>query len=279
VAFKKDPKRKIFPFVIIYDFLGFYPMTKSLKEKMGVYFWNYFWSKDYKKETRHFDLGLFVGEPEDIPDERFGMLLPNRRDYAQKKYKFIGYVLPFKPEDYKNNTVIKKELGYGPEPLIICSIGGTAIGKELLNLCADSYPIIQKKIPNIRMILNCGPRLDKEAVKKAEGIEVMGFIPDLYKHFAACDLAVVQAGGTTTLELTALNKPFIYFPLEKHCEQFINVKSRLNRHNAGIYMKYSETTPESLAEKIIENYNKQTDYETVPVDGAKKAAELICVFL
>ena len=36
-----------------------------------------------------------------------------------------------------------------------------------------------------------------------------------------------QRGGTTTLELTALRRPFIYFPLEGHCEQEIAVASRL----------------------------------------------------
>ena len=34
---------------------------------------------------------------------------------------------------------------------------------------------------------------------------------DLYRHLA-CDLAVVQGGLTTAMELTANRRPFIYFP-------------------------------------------------------------------
>ena len=48
--------------------------------------------------------------------------------------------------------------------------------------------------------------------------EVRGYVPNLYQHFAACDLAVVQGWGTTTLELTALSRPFLYFPREQHFE-------------------------------------------------------------
>ena len=42
---------------------------------------------------------------------------------------------------------IRKKLGYDSESLIICSIGGTSIGKELLELAANAYPIVKEKMP------------------------------------------------------------------------------------------------------------------------------------
>ena len=45
----------------------------------------------------------------------------------------------------------------------------------------------------------------------------------LYRHLAACDLAVVQGGLTTTMELTAVGRPFLYFPLANHFEQQLHV--------------------------------------------------------
>lgn len=56
-------------------------------------------------------------------------------------------------------------------------------------------------------------------------MEVRGYVDRLYEHFAVSDLAVVQAGGTTTLELTALRRPFLYFPVEEHFEQRVHVAS------------------------------------------------------
>lgn len=279
VAFKKKPELKTLPFVMIYDFIGSYAMTKNPKDVFGSYYWNYFWSKDYHKESPFVDLRLFIGELEDIPDTKFGFLLPRRRAWAQEKCTFTGYVLRFDPKPYVNQKETRIELGYGKSPVIVCSIGGTSIGKEMLELCGRSFPIIKEKIPNVRMVLVCGPRLAPETLRVPEGCHIEGYVPNLYEHFAACDLAIVQAGATTTIELTALRKPFLYFPLEDHYEQRIHVRHRLARHNAGVFMDYSKTTPQSLADAIVQNLGKQPEYAEIQTDGAQKAAESISKLL
>ena len=86
-----------------------------------------------------------------------------------------------------------------------------------------------------------------QALKEVPIPEARHSVRNLYEHFAACDLAIVQGGGTTTLELTALHRPFLYFPLEGHSEQELAVAGRLQRHQAGIRMSYSKTTAWLLA--------------------------------
>jgi UDP-N-acetylglucosamine:LPS N-acetylglucosamine transferase len=264
------------PFVMIYDFFGLDSVTDSPIEKLGVYTWNWIWAKtDRKLLSGQKNLALFAGELEDVPDTGLGFLLPNRRIHAEKYYKFTGYVLPFEPADYADRAGIRRRLGYGEEPLVVCSIGGTAIGKGLLELCGRAYPIIKRKVPYLHMVLICGPRLSVDSLKIPDGVEVKGYVPALYEHFVASDLAIVQAGGTTTLELTALRRPFLYFPLALHCEQQVHVAGRLARHKAGVKMVYSQTTPEILAEKVISNLGKSVTYPPIPVQGAQKAARLI----
>lgn len=274
-AFKKEPHLKKAPFVMIYDFIGLDSMTKNPLEKLGVHYWNKIWSMDYGRPTIHFDLGIFVGELEDVPNRKFGFRLPNRRDYAKAKYQFVGYVLPFEPANYRDKASIRKKLGYGEGPLVICAIGGTAIGKELIELCGQTYPIIKKEIPDIHMVLVCGPSVSMASLDVPQEIDIRGYVPDLYEHFAVCDLAIIQGGGNSTLELTALRRPFFYFPLEGHCEQQLYVAGRLARHQAGVKMQYSETTPELLAEKMISNIGKEVTYAPIPTNGAQKAAQLI----
>jgi UDP:flavonoid glycosyltransferase YjiC (YdhE family) len=128
------------------------------------------------------------------------------------------------------------------------------------------------------MILVTGPRIEKNSLKVPDGVEVQQFIPQLYEHFAACDLAIVQGGATSTLELTALQKPFVYFPLEGHSEQ-AGVARNLTRRHAGIQMKFSKTTPVLLANKISEALNSKMTYPMIPTDGAKKASQLIIELL
>jgi UDP:flavonoid glycosyltransferase YjiC (YdhE family) len=270
IALKRRTALKKFPFVMIYDFVGLDAMSRSSLEKFAVYLWNRMWARPGVA-----DLSLFVGEIEDVPDRPFGFRLPNRRQWARAHYTFIGYILPFDPQDCTDRTRLRTELGYGPEPLIVCSIGGTSIGKELLELCAQSFPFIRERVPDARMLLVCGPRLAPETLKVSPGVEIRGYVPALYRHFAVCDLAIVQAGGASTLELTALRRPFLYFPIEGHCEQELGVSERLARHRAGERLVFSQTQPSSLAERALRNLGQNVSYPPIPTDGARKAAQLI----
>jgi len=180
----------------------------------------------------------------------------------------------YDPEKYKDKIKIREKLGYGEESLIICSIGGRSIGKGLLELCNQAYPIIKEKFPGLRMVLVAGPRLSPKTIKTKMGVEIRGYVPELYQHYAACDLAIVQGGLSSTLELTALRRPFIFFPIEGHSEQE-SVAKHLARYNAGIKMYYSKTTPDTLAEQVISNLNKEVFYRAINTDGAQKAAKLI----
>jgi UDP-N-acetylglucosamine:LPS N-acetylglucosamine transferase len=264
------------PFVMIYDFLGLDSITKNPLEKLQASVSNRIWTwMDRRLFSIGKNLALFAGELEDVPDKELGFLLPNRRDHARKYYKFTSHILPFEPAEYKDRAWIREKLEYGEEPLVICSIGGTAIGKDLLELCGRAYPIIRQRVPDLHMTLICGPRIPVDSVKVPSGIEVKEYVPALYEHFAASDLAIVQGGSTATLELTALRRPFLYFPLENHCEQQVHVAERLARHQAGVKMVFSQTTPEILAEKVIANLGKSVSYPPIPMQGAQKAARLI----
>jgi UDP:flavonoid glycosyltransferase YjiC (YdhE family) len=273
LALREHPEVKNFPFVLILDFVGLDAMTRNPLERLGVYYWNRVWSHDYRLHKKPpYDLALFVGEPEDVPDKSFGFGLPNRRELAKALYTFVGYVFPFNPEEFTNKMKLKKELGYSPDPLLICSIGGTAIGKELMEFCGKACDIIIKKRPDIHAVFVTGPRLDPANVNLPSGFEVKGFVPRLYQHFAASDIAVIQGGATSAFELAALQTPFVYFPLEGHCEQ-ANVSRILTKRGIGLEMNLSTSTPEMLAKKIISTLGTNPTFRAIPTDGARKAAE------
>lgn len=272
----RDSIIKIKPtFVMIYDFIGLDTMTKNPLEKLIAYKINKGWARGHGKAPDSVITRIFIGELEDVPDKRFGFLLPNRRESIRGKYNFVGYVLPFKPEEFTDKQKVRETLGYSEEPLVICATGGTKIGQPLLDLCAESFGLIKDKIKELCMVLVAGPRISTELLKRTKNLVVKEYVPNLYQHFAASDLAIVQGGSTTTLELTALNRPFIYFPIEGHAEQQLHVAPRLERFNAGIKMQFSQTTPEMLAEKVISNIGKNVIYPSIPLDGAKNTVKII----
>jgi predicted glycosyltransferase len=125
------------------------------------------------------------------------------------------------------------------------------------------------------MIVVAGPRIDPQSLPDAEGLEVRRYVHELYRHLAACDLAVVQGGLTTTMELTTNRRPFLYFPLRHHFEQNFHVRHRLARYGSGRCMDFDTATPETIADAIAEEIGRDVDYRPVETDGAARAAALI----
>ena len=140
----------------------------------------------------------------------------------------------------------------------------------------EAFPLAKRKLPQLRMIAVTGPRIDPASLNTVhDGLEVRGFVPNLYRHLAACDLAIVQGGLTTAMELTANRRPFLYFPLAHHFEQTFHVPYRLNRYRAGRCMDYATCDPDIIAAAIAEELDRELDYLPVESDGARRAATLI----
>ena len=129
------------------------------------------------------------------------------------------------------------------------------------------------------MIVVAGPRIDPASLPTHDGLEIRPYVHDLYRHLAACDLAVVQGGLTTAMELTASRRPFLYFPLAHHFEQNYHVRHRLERYAAGRRMDYRDSPPEAIAAAIAEEIGRAVDYRPVATGGTERAAELIAELL
>jgi UDP-N-acetylglucosamine:LPS N-acetylglucosamine transferase len=129
------------------------------------------------------------------------------------------------------------------------------------------------------MLIVTGPRIDPASLPAAEGLEVRGYLPDLPDRMAAADLAVVQGGLTTTMELVAAKRPFLYFPLANHFEQQQHVRHRLKRYRAGRPMDYAATSPDQLAKAIAQKIGRPARYRPIEPGAAARAAALIAEVL
>ncbi len=263
------------PFVMMYDFWGMEVTSGNVFEQLGAWMLNLVWAQEWRVTARGQNAAIFFGEIEDVPDRPFGVLLPNRRRYAEKHVEFVGYPLSFDVKDVPPRDSLRRELGYGDGPLVICSVGGTSIGRDLLELCGAAFPLVSARVPGLHMVLIAGPRIDPGSLSLPRGIDCRGMVPRLWRHLAACDLAVVQGGGATTLELEALRVPFLFFPVEHQSEQEVTIADRLARHGAGVRMHVSSTSPQGMADAIAANLGVEVSYPQIPVGGARLAARRI----
>jgi predicted glycosyltransferase len=275
----ENPERKRAAYVWLTDFVGWLPMPDGGERES-------FLTADYNAEMiehierfpRVRDRALFVGEAGDIVPERFGEGLPLIRDWTERHYEFPGYVTGFEP--IADRERVRAELGYGPrESVCIVTVGGSGVGGHLLRRVVEAFPAAKELVPELRMIVIAGPRIDPASLPEAPGLEVRPYVHELYRHLAACDLAVVQGGLTTAMELTANRRPFLYFPLRHHFEQSFHVRHRLERYRAGRCMDFDTATPQVIADAIAEEIGREVDYEPVDADGAGRAAARIAEVL
>jgi predicted glycosyltransferase len=274
----ENPELKRTAFAWLTDFVGWLPMPEGGEREA-------FLTADYNAEMiehverfpRLRDRAIFVGEPDDIVPDAFGPGMPPIRDWTEAHFAFSGYITGFDPAPLlERRDELRRELGYRPnERVVIVTVGGSGVGEALLRRVVDAYPAAARRVNGLRMIAVAGPRIDPASLCAPAGVEVRAFVPDLYRHLVACDLAVVQGGLTTTMELAAARRPFLYFPLRNHFEQRRHVRHRLERYGAGRCMEYADSPPEVIADAIVAEIDRPVAYRPVEGDGAARAAALI----
>ena len=277
----ENPELKTAPYAWLTDFVGWLPMPEGgAHEAFLTADRNAEMIQHIARYPRVRDRAIFVGEPGDIVPDAFGPGLPAIRDWTREHYDFSGYVTGFVPHAVGDRDRLRAELGYGPgERVCIVSVGGSGVGAALLRRVIEAHPEARALVPGLRMVVVAGPRIDPGSLPPADGLEVRPYVHDLHRHLAACDLAVVQGGLTTTMELTAHRRPFLYFPLRGHFEQNRHVRHRLERYRAGRCMDFAEATPGVIARAIAEEIGRDVDYLPVAADGAARAAVLIAGLL
>jgi predicted glycosyltransferase len=277
----ENPELKRAAYVWLTDFVGWLPMADGDAQEA-------FLTADYNAEMieqiarypRVRDRAVFVGDPDDIVSEAFGTDLPPIRDWTEQHFDFAGYITGFDPARYADRETLRTELGYhDDERVCVVTVGGSGVGADLLRRVIASSPQAKRLVPELRMIVVAGPRIDPASLPTHPGLEVRAYVHDLYQHLAACDLAIVQGGLTTAMELTANRRPFIYFPLKHHFEQNIHVHHRLKRYGAGLRMYFDDASPETIASAIANEIGREVDYRPVRADGAARAAAKIAELL
>jgi len=273
----ENPELKRGQNVWLTDFVGYLPMPDGGEREA-------FLTTDYNAEMiEHIDRypwirdrAIFVGNDDDIVPDTFGENLPAIRDWTTRNFSYSGYITGFTPPEPDQVASLRSQLGYRDDELVcVVAVGGSGVGRALIDKVVAAYPLANKAVPELRMIVVTGPRIDPASYPQRAGLELRGYVHRLYQHLCACDLAVVQGGLTTTMELTAAKRPFLYFPLGHHFEQNVHVRHRLDRYGAGTCMDYLAADPDLIATRIGELAGQPVSYRDVETDGAARAARLI----
>ena len=277
----EHPNLKRAPLVWMTDFVGFAPMPEGGPHEAKL-------TADYNEEmVTHVernvgvrDRSIFIGNAADVVDDSLGPNLPNRRAWTEGNFEFSGYVLGDDVPHRSEREGLRDRLGFRVgEKVCIITVGGSGVGAPLIRRILESIPIAHCQIPELRMIVIRGPRLKLNDQGYDKSIEFRGFEPNLPLLLAACDLAIVQGGLSTCMELAAVGTPFIYFPLEHHFEQNVHVRHRLEMYKAGRRLSFAQCDAKIIAAAICDELSKPVQSMAVERDGAQRAASLIAGLL
>jgi pimeloyl-ACP methyl ester carboxylesterase/predicted glycosyltransferase len=276
----ENPELKRTAYAWLTDFVGWLPNPGADEREAGL-------TADYNAEMldqvarlpRIRDRAVFVGNPDDVVPEPFGPGLPTIPEWTAAHYDFTGYVTGFDAAEIADRAALRAEFRFGEEPVCVVAVGGSGVGGHLLRRAVAAYPLLAERRPGMRMVVVTGPRIDPASLCAPAAVEVRGWLPDLHRLLAACDVALVQGGLTTTMELTAAGRPFVYVPLQRHFEQNIHVRHRLDRYGAGRCVPWAEASAERLAEELAALCGTTPSYRPVETDGAARAAALLADLL
>ena len=269
----ENPECKTAPFVWLTDFVGFLPMPEGgEREAFLAADLNAEMIEHVERYPRVRDRSIFIGDPEDVVPDRFGPGLPGIRAWTEEHFRFAGHVSRGAgPLSAPQRQSLRAELGWGDdEPVCIVSAGGSDAGEHLLRQVVAAAPAVRERVPGLRMIVVAGPRIPTDALGGADGVEVVGYVHELGRRLAACDVAVAHGGLATTMELAAARVPFLYFPLTRHFEQQRHVRHRLDRYRAGRYMTIADARPDVLAEAVSAELGGSP--AALPVETGARAA-------
>ena len=270
----ENPELKRAPFAWMTDFVGWVPMPDGGEREA-------FLTADYNAEmVEHVarypslrDRSVFVGDPDDVVDVPLGPGLPTARDVDRGALRVhrLRDGRAARPGGPRRRCAA----GSATPTARWSAWSASAAPGWAATCCAGSSRRTEarRRIPGLRMVVVTGPRIDPASLDAPDGVEVHGFLPDLDLHHAACDVAVVQGGLSTTMELTASGRPFLYFPLGHHFEQQVHVRHRLERHGAGRAMDYRDADPSRIADALVEEL-RAADRLPAGADRRRAAARL-----
>jgi pimeloyl-ACP methyl ester carboxylesterase/predicted glycosyltransferase len=273
--YHENPELKRQPYVFLTDFVGCLPMEPGNDREAALCADRN--ADDIEHVARYpylRDAAIFVGNRDDVSEQRFGPGLPVIREWTDRNFCYCGYCLPFDARTLADTERLRAQHGYrSDEKIAIAAVGGTATGEHLLQRIAAAFPRMKRELPELRLILVTGPRLSTDAFKPQPGLELRPYVHKLYEHLACCDLALVQGGLSTTMELVATRRPFLSFPLQRHFEQCVHVRQRLANYAADRSMDYAATLdPDQLAARALAAMHEPVRYRPVETDGAARAA-------
>ena len=161
----ENPERKIAPYAFLTDVVGFLPVDPEGDPREVELCADYNAEMIEHRERFPYvrDRSVFIGGFDELPDASLGRGAADACATGPSEWFTHACRTSCRSTRgaYRRPAALRRELGYGTGyPLYVAAVGGTAVGRDLLELTAEAFALVRKEEPDARMVMVTGPRLD-----------------------------------------------------------------------------------------------------------------------
>jgi UDP:flavonoid glycosyltransferase YjiC (YdhE family) len=197
-----------------------------------------------------------------------------------KNVKFIGPILPKRPNELPTKEELREQLKLPPDkPIIFAPLSGPTSEKafvtEVLRKILLDFP------EEYEIIMSFGnPNADNTPMRHGN-LTIYKWLPNRFEFLKACDVAIGRAGHGTITQCMCYGKPMVLIPTPGHTEQISNAKQAENIGVAKIVLqerlskqRMLDKIRESLEKEMVERA-KEVQLEALKHDGLENAVKEI----
>ena len=223
----ENPELKRFAFAWMTDFVGLAADARRRRREAAL-------TADYNAEMleqraryrRLRDRSIFVGHPDDIVAGSFGAGLPEIRGLDRARTSTSRGTSPADTADRGGPDPAAGRVRLPRGRADLPGLGRRLRGRRGHCSAACSTPCRWPAGGRPSCASSSSPVPGSTPIAAEPARRRGARLPRrLVDHLAACDVAIVQGGLSTCMELTAAARPFLYVPLRHHFEQNFHVRA------------------------------------------------------
>lgn len=195
---------------------------------------------------------------------------------------YTGYVAPT-PAPSGSGQALRDELSIGPgETVLTASIGGGAVGLELLQATIEASALLQPAKPH-RLLAFAGPFMEeldwRKVQQRCQGrawITLERFSPRFQSVLAATDLSISLAGYNTVMGLLVQRTRGLVLPFDQNREQRLRAEVLASRGLLHL-LNPLDLQPEALASRLEQTLQTPLPpaVKDIQLDGAAQSASIL----
>ena len=151
----ENPELKTAPFVFLTDFVGYLPIDsrEDSRESCLTSDYNAEMIEQVTRYPRVRDRALYIGDQATSFPTDSARASRSSATGSSEHFTAIGYINAFDAGDYADVRAVRARLGYEPDrPLLVCTVGGTAVGEHLLRKAVAAWPLIDAEHPDAHCV-------------------------------------------------------------------------------------------------------------------------------